>query len=1106
MATRYERVVVELQDEFTTKMARIAAETAAADKAMADFGGTAGKTGRELESGRKALDDNGRAIQQHGQKVRAASDDLNKYTGRLNLLLTAVTTIGPGLIPLTAGLIPAVTGLAAGFGAAAGAAGVAMLAFHGVGDAIKAVDAYQITPTTANLKKMRDALDGLGPAGADFAKFISGLEPELHALQDTAREGMFPGIEAGIKELMPLLPEVQRIIGGISTELGTLAEKAGHGLANDASFQQFFHYIETDAAPTMDAFAKATGHVASGLASLTVAFAPVNRDFAAGMEHAAASFDTWAAGLSKTQGFRDFLAYIEHEGPQVVHLMEALGEAALGIIHAAQPVGSVVVPALTALANIIGAIGKSPLGPMIYTAVAAMLVLSRTSSVAAAAIDKLAASWLGVGAAARTAAVAQETAVAASLGGAAGAARTAKITGVSSLLAASPLTANAGSKVAAGISAAGIAALVAYLAGNAVGGTINYAGSHLDPSAKNLGTKDNVSAVQNSLENGWGSGELKKHLDPAAWLGFNPAGWGNKKPVQNADLALAQMVNSGQTDKAAAIFKKFGVSVDEAAKKFPNYTQALDVATGVTRNAYGAVTITTTAIKGQVQALHEQHTAMLGNYDAITQFGSAMQSLAKQAASGTKGFNQFTAAGVANRQAVSGAVAAWNAQPDSIKNNIKSFEAARQKINEFAAQMGATKGQIAQLDRAMDKPKLLTIDGNAAVKTLLQVQSLLNQLHDRNIHVNVTKSTNAAIGEAAANNKHASGGYISGPGGPRDDAIPAWLSNGEFVVNADATAQHRDLLEQINARRFASGGYVGGYDINSISYAHPSSTSKASASKAKATSKGAKKAKKPTRADVNAAIAAAQLRHLVLDLTGLGGNEFKELRKGLRDLVGKDLKLAGDGLKDLNKASKLLGKSYNAEKQARDDVVNKRDTLSSSVAGLFSGSLWDGGGNPFTGGFAKGSIQGALAAEQQRQGQITDYGALIKQVQDKGIHGEALNELIANGGIDALRSAAAADASTDQQFASLYASNSQGIQTLSTSVGRSEYGAQIDRLDKKVQEVNHNLKIVAQAIKDKTKVDDQSRMKAAQHAGETTAAGVNGAAKKGAHHNPRRGH
>lgn len=64
----------------------------------------------------------------------------------------------------------------------------------------------------------------------------------------------------------------------------------------------------------------------------------------------------------------------------------------------------------------------------------------------------------------------------------------------------------------------------------------------------------------------------------------------------------------------------------------------------------------------------------------------------------------------------------------------------------------------------------------------------------------------------------ADGGWITGPGGPRDDKVLSWLSNGEFVVNAASAARHRPLLEQINAApRFASGGSVGGGAFSSPS-------------------------------------------------------------------------------------------------------------------------------------------------------------------------------------------------------------------------------------------------------------------------------------------------
>ncbi|MDR7230636.1 tape measure domain-containing protein [Caulobacter sp. BE264] len=63
------------------------------------------------------------------------------------------------------------------------------------------------------------------------------------------------------------------------------------------------------------------------------------------------------------------------------------------------------------------------------------------------------------------------------------------------------------------------------------------------------------------------------------------------------------------------------------------------------------------------------------------------------------------------------------------------------------------------------------------------------------------------------------GGLVRGPGGPRDDAILAQLASGrflklsdeEFVVNAQATREHRGLLEAINSgtlRGYAGGGSI----------------------------------------------------------------------------------------------------------------------------------------------------------------------------------------------------------------------------------------------------------------------------------------------------------
>ena len=74
----------------------------------------------------------------------------------------------------------------------------------------------------------------------------------------------------------------------------------------------------------------------------------------------------------------------------------------------------------------------------------------------------------------------------------------------------------------------------------------------------------------------------------------------------------------------------------------------------------------------------------------------------------------------------------------------------------------------------------------------------------------------AAVGVVAAANVASiaglkDGGPVGGSGGPRQDNQLRWLSSGEFVVNARATAQNRALLEAINAGgipKLANGGPV----------------------------------------------------------------------------------------------------------------------------------------------------------------------------------------------------------------------------------------------------------------------------------------------------------
>ena len=70
-------------------------------------------------------------------------------------------------------------------------------------------------------------------------------------------------------------------------------------------------------------------------------------------------------------------------------------------------------------------------------------------------------------------------------------------------------------------------------------------------------------------------------------------------------------------------------------------------------------------------------------------------------------------------------------------------------------------------------------------------------------------SATPPVNPSAGISRGQDGGLVTGPGGPRSDSILAFLSNGEFVVNAAATRANMPLLDAINsAPAFQSGGLV----------------------------------------------------------------------------------------------------------------------------------------------------------------------------------------------------------------------------------------------------------------------------------------------------------
>jgi len=129
---------------------------------------------------------------------------------------------------------------------------------------------------------------------------------------------------------------------------------------------------------------------------------------------------------------------------------------------------------------------------------------------------------------------------------------------------------------------------------------------------------------------------------------------------------------------------------------------------------------------------------------------------------------------------------AWN----WLKNTVKSFG------NDFKGAFSAIKNGV----------KSIWNDLKDIFKA--PISFFVNTVYDKGV-VPAWNATAGKVGLGTLKTAHfATGGHVSGPGGPTADKVPAMLSNGEFVVRAAQARKHRALLEQINGPGLASRSTV----------------------------------------------------------------------------------------------------------------------------------------------------------------------------------------------------------------------------------------------------------------------------------------------------------
>lgn len=291
-------------------------------------------------------------------KIEGRLDNFENAMNRLAKITNSISTVFgnairggllallPAIAPALAGAVGVLGSLGPMIGSATGGLMGLVSAFSTAGTGAVAFGALAVTSigkvikTGQDLDKLQAKLDDATNAkerakimeqinvlqqslGKEEKKALATLEDFKDNWQEIASITQKPILKSFTNSLTTfktVLNSLRPMFVSVANGAVTLSKNMDNAF-KAPDLQNFIKWMNNNAGQAFVTFGNIAGNVMRTVMNLIVAFGPLGNDMAASMEKATASWAKWAAGLSSSQRFQDFVAYTRENGPKLLKVI-----------------------------------------------------------------------------------------------------------------------------------------------------------------------------------------------------------------------------------------------------------------------------------------------------------------------------------------------------------------------------------------------------------------------------------------------------------------------------------------------------------------------------------------------------------------------------------------------------------------------------------------------------------------------------------------------------------------------------------------------------------------------------------------------------------------